>query len=91
MVNPVSSGKMAPQGVEPAVLSKLITFAILMAVVPIGTYFGSLKYLWNGSTTYSALSAVLLANVVLIGYVIVAFREDIPPPPSGGIERKKDK
>ena len=29
-------------------LWKLIIFSILMAVVPIGTYFTSLKYLFNG-------------------------------------------
>lgn len=32
-----------------AVLYKLVTFAILMAVVPIGTYFASLKSLWPGA------------------------------------------
>ena len=31
-----------------AVLYKLVTFAILMAVAPIGSYFGTLRYLWNG-------------------------------------------
>jgi hypothetical protein len=30
----------------------------------------------TGSTTHSAISAVLAANAVLIGYVVVAFKED---------------
>jgi hypothetical protein len=29
------------------VLGKLILFAVLMAVAPIGTYFGSLYYVWG--------------------------------------------
>ncbi|KAI9635739.1 VMA21-like domain-containing protein [Dioszegia hungarica] len=93
MVNAVATGKMAPQqGVQPAVLYKLILFAILMAVVPIGTYFGSLNYMWNGSTTYSAISAVVTANIVLVGYVVVAFEEEAaynttPAPP---LLRKKE-
>ncbi|EIW66581.1 hypothetical protein M231_02233 [Tremella mesenterica] len=77
MVNPVSSGKMAPQnGIQSAVLWKLILFAILMAVVPIGTYFSSLRFLFDGSTTFSAIAAIIAANIVLVGYVIIAFRED---------------
>lgn len=35
-----------------AVLYKLILFAVLMAVVPIGTYFGSLKYIWEGTCSH---------------------------------------
>lgn len=32
-----------------AVLYKLVLFALLMAVVPIATYFGTLNYLWDGA------------------------------------------
>ncbi|WVQ76183.1 hypothetical protein IAR50_005843 [Cryptococcus sp. DSM 104548] len=70
-------GSKAPETVHPAVLGKLITFAVLMAVVPIGTYFGSLNYVWDGSTTFSAISAIVAANVILVGYVVLAFREDL--------------
>jgi hypothetical protein len=45
-----------------------------------------------GSTTYSAISAVVTANIVLVGYVVVAFKEEAayntaPPPP---LLRKKE-
>lgn len=30
------------------VLFKLVLFSLMMAVVPIGTYFGTLKYVWDG-------------------------------------------
>ncbi|KAK8845575.1 hypothetical protein IAR55_006290 [Kwoniella newhampshirensis] len=82
MANPVATGKMAAgprANTQPAVLYKLIFFTVLMAVVPIATYFGSLR--WKGSTTYAAISAVLAANVILVGYVVVAFREDGGPTP----------
>ncbi|OWZ80406.1 hypothetical protein C365_00878 [Cryptococcus neoformans Bt85] len=59
-----------------AVLYKLVLFALLMAVVPIATYFGTLNYLWDGSTTFAAISAIAAANLILVGYVVVAFRED---------------
>ncbi|OXG43602.1 hypothetical protein C359_01438 [Cryptococcus neoformans Bt120] len=79
MSSRVSAGKMAmaPQeSVQPAVLYKLVLFALLMAVVPIATYFGTLNYLWDGSTTFAAISAIAAANLILVGYVVVAFRED---------------
>ncbi|KAL0243785.1 hypothetical protein I308_105046 [Cryptococcus tetragattii IND107] len=79
MSNGVSTGRtaMAPQeGVQPAVLYKLVLFALLMAVVPIATYFGTLNRLWQGSTTWAAISAIAAANLILVGYVVVAFRED---------------
>ncbi|WVR03586.1 hypothetical protein IAU60_000578 [Kwoniella sp. DSM 27419] len=96
MVNPVSSGKMAakPQeAAQPAVLYKLIIFALLMAVVPIGTYFATLHHFFNGSTTAAAISAIVAANVVLVSYVVVAFREDAQygAPSAPGIEMKKNR
>ncbi|EIW73340.1 hypothetical protein TREMEDRAFT_42323 [Tremella mesenterica DSM 1558] len=84
MVNTVSSGKLAPpNGIQSAVRWKLILFAILMAVVPIGTYFSSLRFVFGGATTPSAIAAIVAANMVLVGYVIVAFREEAhsPHPP----------
>ncbi|WVO23422.1 uncharacterized protein IAS62_004775 [Cryptococcus decagattii] len=70
-----NTGKMA-MNVQPAVLYKLVLFALLMAVVPIATYFGTLNHLWQGSTTPAAISAIAAANLILVGYVVLAFRED---------------
>ncbi|KAI5452194.1 vacuolar ATPase assembly integral membrane protein vma21 [Naganishia albida] len=67
---------MGDDGFQRAVLAKLLFFATLVAVVPIATYFVTIDRLWHGSTTWAAISAVVSANIVLIGYVIVAFRED---------------
>ncbi|WWD22525.1 hypothetical protein CI109_107018 [Kwoniella shandongensis] len=93
---------------QPAVLFKLILFTVLMAVVPIGTYFGTLKF--NGkwsfflslrttatsnyshrSTTISAIAAIVAANIILVGYVVVAFREDAGYTPNPPIELKKNR
>lgn len=41
-----------------------------------GEFYLVLNSLSAGSTTWAAISAVVSANIVLVGYVIVAFRED---------------
>ena len=48
-----------------------------------------------GNTTYSAICAVCAANLVLVGYVVVAFQEEghetTPSLNKGGVEMKKDR
>ena len=76
------------------VLAKLIAFAVALAVVPIGSYFVSLWYLFDGdyylvvpstlfimlytlgNTTYSAIAAIIAANIVLVSYILVSVLED---------------
>jgi hypothetical protein len=46
----------------------------------------------SGSTTISAICAIITANIVLVGYVVVAFREDAayqPPAVREKITEKK--
>ncbi|TFL05787.1 hypothetical protein BDV98DRAFT_499699, partial [Pterulicium gracile] len=62
-----------------AVLFKLVAFSLSLAVLPISAYFASSKYLWQGNGTYSALTAILIANGVLIAYVIMSMVEDKAP------------
>lgn len=57
---------------------KLVFFSVLLFVLPIGSYFASFSYLFNGNTTLSALTAALVANLVLFSFVIVAFTESDP-------------
>ncbi|WVQ62661.1 uncharacterized protein L199_000808 [Kwoniella botswanensis] len=97
MVNPVSTGKMAAspaETVQPAVLYKLIIFAVLMAVAPIGTYFTVLTYFTKGNTIASAIAAIIAANLVLIGYIVVAWLEGppgpiVPPSPAGEVKKNR--
>ncbi|KAI1248788.1 vacuolar ATPase assembly integral membrane protein vma21 [Eutypa lata] len=58
------------------VILKLLAFTFAMVVVPIGSYFATVNTIFKGNSTYAGGLAALMANVVLIGYVIVAMNED---------------
>ncbi|XP_027033829.1 vacuolar ATPase assembly integral membrane protein vma21 [Tachysurus fulvidraco] len=66
-----------------AVLKTLLFFTILMVTLPIGLYFASKKYLFEGSLGYSsndsyfygAILAVIAVHVVLALFVYVAWNE----------------
>lgn len=45
-----------------------------MIIGPIGTFF--LMNSLTGNSTWSGALAAIVANIVVIGYVIVAFKED---------------
>ncbi|GAA6060501.1 hypothetical protein JCM10212_005582 [Sporobolomyces blumeae] len=72
-----------PQNLSPVVW-KLAIFTLLMIVGPIGTYFVTLNYYFRDPTP-SAITAAVVANLVLAGFVVVAFLEDSDPDaaPSG--------
>jgi len=72
-VSAESSTQTAKEG---GVLLKLVIFAVSLALVPISMYFASEKYLWNGNSTLSAITAVVAANVVLILYIVASLRDD---------------
>ncbi|KAF7548567.1 hypothetical protein G7046_g8622 [Stylonectria norvegica] len=58
------------------VIFKLLAFTLAMVVVPIGSYFLTVKTVFKNNSSYAGGLAALMANVVLISYVIVAMRED---------------
>ena len=59
-----------------SVIAKLLGFTFAMIVLPISSYFGSVNFIFGGNSTYAGALAAVMANVVLIGYVIVAFNDD---------------
>ncbi|PFH61892.1 hypothetical protein XA68_15908 [Ophiocordyceps unilateralis] len=69
-----------PSNITPAVpkhvIVKLLAFTFAMIVLPIGSYFLSVDTVFKGNSSYAGGFAALLANVVLIAYVIVAMNED---------------
>ncbi|KAJ4151424.1 hypothetical protein LMH87_012125 [Akanthomyces muscarius] len=58
------------------VIFKLLGFTFAMIVVPIGSYFLTVHTIFQGNSSWAGGFAALLANVVLLGYVIVAMNED---------------
>ncbi|KAM3419874.1 Vacuolar ATPase assembly integral membrane protein VMA21 [Cercospora zeina] len=62
--------------VPSSVIYKLLGFTIAMFTFPIGTYFLSVNLFFGGNSTYAGGLAAVMANVVLISYVIVAFNDD---------------
>ncbi|POR31628.1 Vacuolar ATPase assembly integral membrane protein VMA21 [Tolypocladium paradoxum] len=58
------------------VIFKLLGFTFAMIVLPIGSYFLTVNTVFKGNSSYAGAMAALLANVVLIAYVIVAMNED---------------
>ncbi|KAK6505441.1 vacuolar ATPase assembly integral membrane protein vma21 [Arthrobotrys musiformis] len=67
------------------VLIKLFSFTVAMLFGPIGCYYISTNYLFPGSTVLGASIAAVVANVVLVLFILVAMKED------DGEETKKDK
>ncbi|KAI0547466.1 hypothetical protein F4679DRAFT_365200 [Xylaria curta] len=58
------------------VIIKLLAFTLAMIVIPIGSYFVTINTIFGGNSTYAGALAAILANVVLVGYVVVAMNED---------------
>ncbi|CAE6500737.1 unnamed protein product [Rhizoctonia solani] len=82
--------KVLENAADSAVLFKLTGFSIALAVVPLSSYFLSMKYLWGGNSTYAALTAIVSANVVLIAYILLSISDDRASRPSAPKESKKD-
>ncbi|RMY42381.1 hypothetical protein D0864_16112 [Hortaea werneckii] len=97
----IKEGK--PSNISPAVpgsvIAKLLGFTFAMVTLPLGSYFASLSVppqrsltrTFTGNSTYAGALAALMANVVLIGYVIVAFQDDQSEREADEAEKKKSK
>lgn len=55
---------------------KLLGFTLAMISLPIGSYFLTVDAVFGGNSTLAGTLAAVMANVVLVAYVIVAMRED---------------
>ncbi|KAI8635394.1 hypothetical protein F5Y19DRAFT_10439 [Xylariaceae sp. FL1651] len=81
MSSPGGSGSGSQQSsttpaVPTNVIMKLLAFTLAMVVIPIGSYFMTVNTIFGGNATYAGALAAILANVVLVGYVVVAMNED---------------
>lgn len=73
---PANERSSVAPAVPTEVIVKLLAFTFAMIVVPIGSYFLTVNTVFQGNSTFAGALAAIMANVVLIGYVIVAMRED---------------
>lgn len=62
--------------VTASVIQTLLGFTAAMVILPIGSYFVTVNTIFRGNSTFAGGLAALVANVVLIGYVIVAWKDD---------------
>ncbi|KAI1151037.1 hypothetical protein F4825DRAFT_424307 [Nemania diffusa] len=75
--SPAAGGQSSTAPAVPTdVIIKLLAFTLAMVVIPIGSYFLTVNTIFRGNSTYAGALAAILANVVLVGYVIVAMNED---------------
>lgn len=85
--------------VSASVIKTLLAFTAGMVIIPIGSYFVTVNTVFRGNSTYAGGFAALMANVVLIGYVVVAWMEDTEDQTNKGVvgtgvrssEQKKEK
>jgi len=83
--SPAASEKSNISPAVPAsVIVKLLAFTFAMAVVPIGSYFVTVNTVFQGNSTLAGTLAAVMANVVLISYIVVAMREDQSEDQPGG-------
>ncbi|KAK9475117.1 uncharacterized protein V1510DRAFT_410082 [Dipodascopsis tothii] len=75
-----SSSSAAPSALSSQVSQKtvktLAIFTALMVIAPLITFYVSAYLFFADSRQWSGLVAALSANVVLLSYVVYAFRED---------------
>ncbi|KAK3054263.1 vacuolar ATPase assembly integral membrane protein vma21 [Extremus antarcticus] len=77
--------------VPSSVIFKLLAFTAAMIVLPIGSYFATVNTVFKGNATWAGATAAIMANVVLIGYVIVAFNDDKSEREADEAEKKKSR
>ncbi|KAJ5594113.1 Vacuolar ATPase assembly integral membrane protein vma21 [Penicillium hispanicum] len=58
------------------VIFKLLAFTAAMVILPIGMYFLTVNSVFSGNATWAGITAALTANLVLFGYIYVAWKED---------------
>ncbi|EJD48578.1 hypothetical protein AURDEDRAFT_162535 [Auricularia subglabra TFB-10046 SS5] len=76
MSEKVAPAQVAKQAEAGGALTKLLVFSVALAVVPVGSYFLSINYVYNGNATYAAITAVVAANLVFAAFIVAAVSED---------------
>ncbi|KAM5356246.1 hypothetical protein ACJ41O_002892 [Fusarium nematophilum] len=74
--DPVEEKSNTSPAVPKEVIYKLLAFTFAMIVVPIGSYFLTVNTIFRGNSSFAGGLAAVMANVVLVSYIIVAMKED---------------
>ncbi|RKF64092.1 Vacuolar ATPase assembly integral membrane protein vma21 [Erysiphe neolycopersici] len=88
--NDISNNSLRP-AVPAHVIIKLLGFTFAMIIAPISCYFLTISNIFGGNSTYAGATAAIVANLVLVAYIIVAFKEDQDEASGGTQENKKQK
>ena len=65
------------------VIHKLVRWTVMMFTAPFITYFGCTNFLDSGPT-WAGIAAIVVVQIVIFGYVFVAFTEDLE------VDRERD-
>ena len=69
-----------PSDIPPAVpagtIQKLLVFIVALVTLPLGTYFVTKDAVFGGSGSLAGGTAALVANAVLMAYIVVAVKDD---------------
>ncbi|KZT62916.1 hypothetical protein CALCODRAFT_513805 [Calocera cornea HHB12733] len=70
-----ASARIAEHTVIGGVLAKLALFSLMLALGPISTFYG-VKWYITEDTNLAAIGAIVVANLILVAYILVAINED---------------
>ncbi|KAK9469413.1 hypothetical protein V1512DRAFT_256186 [Lipomyces arxii] len=77
--------------VPPHVIKALTIFTIAMVGAPLLSFYVCMNFIFAGNSQWSGLVAAVVANVVVVGYVVFAWKEDGMSKTESVEESKKSK
>ncbi|KAN0073946.1 hypothetical protein V8E54_007883 [Elaphomyces granulatus] len=75
-VPPPSKVSDVTPAVPTGIILKLLAFSFAMIVSPIAFYFITINSVFRGNATFAGAGAAIVANIVLIAYIVVAWKDD---------------
>ncbi|KAK7202419.1 vacuolar ATPase assembly integral membrane protein VMA21 [Myxozyma melibiosi] len=65
-----------PSSVPGSVIRALAMFTTAMVIAPLFSFYFCVNYVFDGNSQWAGLVAAIVANVVVLGYVVFAWKED---------------
>ncbi|KAF9075947.1 hypothetical protein BDP27DRAFT_1314782 [Rhodocollybia butyracea] len=76
MSDQAAVGKLNTNVASSGTLFKLVAFSLSLGIVPLASYYASLHFVWDGNSTFAAITAVFAANLVLVIYIVLSILDD---------------